>query len=344
MMSPDFLTKYLIVKGASGLGNRIISLCNAIGYARHTGRILLVDWSDGQFAPKGVNAFPLFFRLEYLESISTFADIPDFAHKSSYPPIWKDTPEKSVWDLYRRGESNFLKKRRVIRRVLQKYFPRSSLRKLQRHWYLYTQERKRASHTFRHAIGTLFSKNDICVGGDCPLRLKEDLVFFVDYCPQFDSRILTNCIRLQPSIEKVVNEFSEEHGLTSNCIGIHIRMTDRMPTATLNHLFEEVKKTPLKNPKIFLATDSDAAREYVQKKYSNVIMIPKVDIDLPEGMGRHKYAKRCGFEELTTVVYRESIIDMFLLSKCEYLFIQENSTFSRVAAILKDEPSKVSCW
>jgi hypothetical protein len=193
-------------------------------------------------------------------------------------------------------------------------------------------------------MGALFSRNDICVGGDLSFRLEEDLVFFVDYCPQFDPHILLNCIGLAPHMETTIDTFCEENQLRGNCIGIHIRMTDAMPTHPLDRLANRIQRIPLTDPQIFLATDSDTAREYVQSKYSNVIMVPQVQIDLPQGMGRHYYAHRLGFESLAEVIFRESIMDMFLLAQCEYLIAQQNSSFSRVSAVLRDKPSHVSYW
>ena len=40
------MQKYLVLKGIAGLGNRLCTLANAIGYAQKTGRILLVDEGD----------------------------------------------------------------------------------------------------------------------------------------------------------------------------------------------------------------------------------------------------------------------------------------------------------
>ena len=51
----------ITVKGVAGLGNRIITLAWAIRKARQYNSRILVDWSDGQIAPKGLDLFSTYF-------------------------------------------------------------------------------------------------------------------------------------------------------------------------------------------------------------------------------------------------------------------------------------------
>lgn len=57
-------TKYLVLKGCAGLGNRFITLMKAINYAKMSGRTLYVDWSDGMFGALGKNAFSEYFDIK----------------------------------------------------------------------------------------------------------------------------------------------------------------------------------------------------------------------------------------------------------------------------------------
>lgn len=59
-------TKYLVLKGCAGLGNRFITLMKAINYAKVSGRTLYVDWSDGMFGALGKNAFSEYFDIKVI--------------------------------------------------------------------------------------------------------------------------------------------------------------------------------------------------------------------------------------------------------------------------------------
>jgi hypothetical protein len=61
-------SRYLLVKGAAGLGNRIFALLSAILYARLTRRQLVVDWTDGSYSSDGSNAIHHFFRSRLFSS------------------------------------------------------------------------------------------------------------------------------------------------------------------------------------------------------------------------------------------------------------------------------------
>lgn len=56
--------KSLVVKGIEGLGNRLMCVANAIEYCQKTNRTLYVDWTDGMYADRGINAFHLFFDIK----------------------------------------------------------------------------------------------------------------------------------------------------------------------------------------------------------------------------------------------------------------------------------------
>jgi hypothetical protein len=164
--------RFLIVKGAAGLGNRLVSLANAIDYARRSNRVLHVDWSDGQFAAKGDNAFPLFFSLRNVEQFTNPAELPNSARSCAYPRAWGMVPEKSVSDLYRRAEGEFAN-RTFLRRILRRCFPRGPLRKLQRHWYPYNGQTMPDAHTLTSGIRAVLDSNCFNVGGDLPLNLRQ---------------------------------------------------------------------------------------------------------------------------------------------------------------------------
>lgn len=76
--------KFLLVKGISGLGDRIKCVLTAILYARLTGRRLVVDWSDPSYSNAGTNAFHRYFQCTLCNPTD---EIP--ATDSVSPSIWR---------------------------------------------------------------------------------------------------------------------------------------------------------------------------------------------------------------------------------------------------------------
>lgn len=92
------MEKFAVLKGVNGWGDRLQCLLKAIGYARATGRALVVDWRDSDwshdpnepigkwFAFKGVNSIPL----------SDFLDVfrNDRHGITVFPDVWKASMEQ----------------------------------------------------------------------------------------------------------------------------------------------------------------------------------------------------------------------------------------------------------
>ncbi|MGA1410143.1 MAG: nodulation protein NodZ [Prochlorotrichaceae cyanobacterium] len=87
----DAAHKFLICKGSSGMGNRILAACTAILYSQISGRKLIIDWRDGSYSEEGDNSFPVFFELPEANSME---ELPVAA--SVYPPVWQDKLETSL--------------------------------------------------------------------------------------------------------------------------------------------------------------------------------------------------------------------------------------------------------
>lgn len=56
------------IKGAAGLGNRLFTLVYALEYAKRKNMQVLVDWSDGQIGPRGIDLFGAYFTCEDVKS------------------------------------------------------------------------------------------------------------------------------------------------------------------------------------------------------------------------------------------------------------------------------------
>lgn len=76
------MTKWLVVKGMAGLGDRLMTLGAAIEVARASGRTLVVDWRDTAWDPDG--GFGSWFRL----------DVPDMTITTELPVL---TEGMTVW-------------------------------------------------------------------------------------------------------------------------------------------------------------------------------------------------------------------------------------------------------
>jgi hypothetical protein len=91
--------RYLVLKGLSGLGNRLGALCRALLLARAAGRTLVVDWNDWMYSPDRKDVF---HRLFDAPSTPRVGMIPQ--HLAVAPAIWTGSLDKSIdWILDRHG-------------------------------------------------------------------------------------------------------------------------------------------------------------------------------------------------------------------------------------------------
>jgi hypothetical protein len=174
-------------------------------------------------------------------------------------------------------------------------------------------------------------------------KIKEDIVFYADFCPQFDKLTFLNHIDLKPVFKKAIEKMAEELGLYQNTIGIHIRSTDKKPTKSIDEIDRHIDSLNLKNHCLFLATDNAEVKSYFDKKYGNVL---NSGAFLPADMqsGLHQWALYGGNSGRLAGIFKESIIDMWLLSKCEYLLYQGNSSFSTISKTLHKDNNKCIDW
>jgi hypothetical protein len=84
--------KYLIVKGASGFGDRLESLKMCVKYAIKHNLQIYVDWSDPIWSHSG-ETFYTYFNLVNMPTLKSIDDIPGDA--TVYPPEWKGNLKKT---------------------------------------------------------------------------------------------------------------------------------------------------------------------------------------------------------------------------------------------------------
>ena len=69
--------------------------------------------------------------------------------------------------------------------------------------------------------------------------------------------------------------------------------------------------------------------------------IPDVD-GSEQGGGIHHWSQKNNKPEMAEVIFKESLLDIWLLSRCEFLLYMDNSTFSTIAVTLHNK--KVVSW
>ncbi len=295
--------KYLIVKGCAGLGNRLITVWSAIQYAKKTNRILVIDWRDGQFDIAGQNAFTHFFNLNNVETC-LLQNIP-FEKSSSNSIFFSNNSNLGVYDGYAEKINN-------IHHYLKKILFTPHLKKIHRKW----------------APSKLNPYNEtLNYGSDLNIKCKHDIIYYIDFLPQISLTCIDKHIILKSEIENIIINFSESHHLNQHC-GIHIRNTDKKPTTHFNNLFKYLKESSINT--VFLSTDDSSIENLFKEKVENVICYPKQKVVLTTE-GLHQWALYAKADNMKKIIYQESVIDMFLLSKCKTLLYQGNSSFSVVA-------------
>jgi hypothetical protein len=76
--------KIVLLKGLEGFGDRLQCLLQAIGYAKATGRILVVDWRDSHWTHDQSLEFEHYFRIEGLKTLSFSSFVSEIEAYSTY--------------------------------------------------------------------------------------------------------------------------------------------------------------------------------------------------------------------------------------------------------------------
>ncbi|TAL60414.1 MAG: hypothetical protein EPN85_07285 [Bacteroidetes bacterium] len=327
--------KYLVLKGCAGLGNRLMTICNALEYCKRTNRRLIIDWSDGVFAPKGLNVFLKYFRIIDFASLSSLEDVQEGMDGFSfYPPVFKKNIESGGYDHFHHVTTTFFQK--IPKRVLFN----ERLKMLHGFW----QDKTRLTPT--SAFGffkEIFVFSNLPFGHDLSRNRTEDVLFYFDFTPNSLKETFLKHVVLQSDIDGRIASYASEHNLNRNTIGVHVRSTDKKPERSLAALYEKIKKLNLRDFQIFLATDNKEVATAVKNMFPKVIEYPKFMPDI-KSEGMHLWAKYNDQLQHGERILEESIVDMWLLSKCEYLLFQGNSTFSILSSFMHPNRSKSIDW
>lgn len=102
---------------------------------------------------------------------------------------------------------------------------------------------------------------------------------------------------------------------------------DRM--SHVNSLIESIIRNGLSNSTIFLSTDSNAVQEYMKNTTYNVVTADVYQIG-------HTARGRPGYDDS---FIKRAVIDLYLLSRCDYLIVTKGSSFGDTAVILSSVTS-----
>lgn len=340
--------RYLLLKGCAGLGNRFITLMKALQYSRLSGRKIYVDWSDGMFDAAGNNIFYEFFELNY-ENKVTIEQIKEVYNNggTTYPryiyledfekPIYPESNVESSFKVY----SPAISKKTIYKVVL-------SLIPLHKIVYLlglqsFQRPDKFKDLTWWKVVKTINDGNNLPLGSNLWPWLKADIVFFADFRPFCSMKKFSSTIKLKEEYETIINNMASFLKL-HNAIGVHIRYTDKKPKKQLDNLIGKLQKEVDNESKIFLCTDNKDIEEDFVRIFGDKIIKTDKYIPKVKGEGIHIWASLQNDNSLKRQMFEDSLIDMWLLSKCKFLYWQGNSSFSLISKLLIDDNKKCKDW
>ena len=286
------------------MGNRMLSLLTAVLYARLSGRRVVVDWRDRTYSSDETNVFPCFFCPNFAD----FAvDLP--ATDSVTPVIW-------------RGNLN-----KPFTLLLGEIFPHSLDNPLA--WHRLSVDPSRLDCEESVAVWSSFYERIDALrrhfrGEFAELRsaTTKDIL----------RGLLRENLQLHPSIEERIGSFKRSL-FNGVMIGVHIRDTDRR--SPLSAMCRKLDSLRSSHPgvRIFLATDSRKIREIFLMRYDDVIMTEKW-YPAREGKPMH-WDDDCPDKRENGI---GALVDMWLLGECDYLIVDESSSFAYVARLLSKAP------
>lgn len=289
--------KYILVKGSSGLGNRISSAATAILYSQISGRKLVVDWTEGTYAPHGTNAFHQLFDSPIVGNVE---DLPET--NSIYPPIWK-------------GQLD-----RAFGAIRDQYELKDDIEGM-------TTDLSRIDYEEDIVVFCSYSAKIH--------QMRNLFTGEFAYLNKLDNReilkyVLSNFFTIQPQIKNDFDRFIEEKfSSASDNIGVHIRYSDmKVPVDKIYDTLNKVQKRNSRSP-IFLSTDSQFIMESFKQKYDGVITAEKWYS--PPGETLHQNWDKCP-DPLQNGI--EALQDIYLLSKCQVLIFSSQSSFGYLASLL----------
>ncbi len=298
--------RYLLVKGKAGLRNRLLCTLSSILYADLTGRKLCIDWTDKLFyGLKGRNGFTELFDAPQVHDAE-----PIWDSDSVTPMIWRGNLRRSV--------DEFMYEREAGREDPDNC-PRIA-----------------AKYTIN--IGCLNYPEQVAVRwawSDELWRLRPHLkgacAAWTELSDEEILRKLARRLVFAPVVLRRAEEFQRrEFGQVT--VGMHIRYTDRKNSYAK---YESIASRIMRNhpaASVFLATDNKAVEDDLRSRHPHLIATSKWYA--PPGTPLHRT------RECPDALEREAdaLIEMYLLSRCDYLIYNSTSTYGVMARLFSQAP------
>ena len=269
-----------------------------------SGRKLVIDWSDFTYSEDGSNVFPRLFTVPNSE-----AQLPVSSYKSVRPPLWKGRLNNQAAEVIQEIDPAAHRSLRAQRKFS---FDLSNL-EYDEHtlvMFSYTQLIPKLRGHFQGNFAGLSKLSD------------EDIMRW----------LLREVLVLQEDVSSKVESQWATLASGETMVGVHVRFTDLK--ITLASTYDAVDKLldSIPNYKLLLATDNISVQSDMIKRYKNVVTnekwFPK------EGQTMHQ-SEHCP-DRLQNAI--DALIDMYTLSKCQYLIFARSSTFSYISSLISTMP------
>ncbi|WP_425102234.1 hypothetical protein [Tropicibacter sp. S64] len=294
------MQKTLLIKAKGGLGNRMLSAVTGLIFADLTGRVPVIDWRDGNYAPEGENAYPLLFDTPLTAPV---ARLDDHAGPID-PPIWQGHLRESPVDLIDRIDPRLHAGARVYRRFCTDLTRLDAPEDLAVFWCYLPKFGRLARH----------------MKADARFAGKSEDSLIRDYL----SRYFTPNARVREAVAAYKARFGRP------LIGVHVRYTDRkIAVEPLEAALDAALKTR-PGAQIFLATDNVEIQRRFAARYGNIHFTDKY---LPED-GARLHLPQAQIEKQREA--ENALIDILLLSQCDHLVCSRYSTFAETAILYGD--------
>jgi hypothetical protein len=321
--------RYLVAKSSTvGIGNRLLFLAGAAVVGRLTGRQVIVDWRDGMFGAPEENAFWSFFQESDAFNIREFRFLEEAPPEDFTAPEWSghlplditaryrlqaglgaDTPVKgSQLEATGWKYAGFFSNYADPRRVLVTYGGKSRLADFP-----------------KGALAQVYP------------GLDRDALL---------AQLLRTQFRPAPELIRRRDAFIQSHFGNRPVLGIHLRNTDKTPTRPPEELRARAAElaAPLgPEARVFLATDHQPTQDLFRQTFGErLILLPKW-FDPAETPVPLHYSTAASAAQKRQVGL-EALLDLYLLAACPHLYLQANSTFSRIVAYLTPAPAAHLHW
>jgi hypothetical protein len=289
----------MLIKAKGGFGNRILSAVTGLIVAELEGRTPVIDWRDGEYLPKGHNAYPLLFDSPTGLRPEIFDDRTDVE-----PALWSGRLSEHPTD------------------VISACFPNDHSSP-----FIYRKLSIDLTEPTSAPIGVFWSYLPKLarirgrVARQLPGKDMNDLIMGV----------LTRHFTPNARILGEVNELFQHRA--APIIGVHVRFTDRK--VSLDRIVADTAalRRRLPDAEIFLATDNHGVQQRFFNAFDRVFAIDKAF-----GVGDRSLHEQVEHVDPLREA-ENALIDMWALSQCDWLVHSRHSTFSVAAAMIGAIPA-----